>query len=140
MAIEFMRMKLRRKSAPPLLLSGGAVLQLDGAIDLLGDAMVHAETVGALIDGVDAGAAPTPLPLAEVMESSCRACPVAARSGAGCRCLQVDRLRMDGAESLSPVLLRPGQPPAVAGEQPRGLWQAFAAVRAARARQVRRAA
>lgn len=133
MAIEFLRLKLRRRQAPPVLLSGAAVLHVHGALDLFGDAIPHADAIAAAVDEARTASAPIAFPLDEVLGDPCATCP---RAKAGCSCLQVDRYRVDGTESLSPMLIRPGLPVAVAagaaGAAPVSLWQSLALFRSNR--------
>lgn len=140
MAIEFLRMKLRRLSGTPVLLSGSAALQPDGTLDLFGDAAAHADAIADAVEAVDTAKPTAPLPHLLVLADDCAGCPLAARAnqGRGCACVQVDRFRVGAEESLSPMLLRPGLPPAElrgAGDgRPPALWRDFALFRAARAR------
>lgn len=138
MAIEFLRMKLRRASGAITLLSGGATLHPDGMIDLHGDAADHADSIVSILESVTLHNAADPLPHARVLADDCAGCPLLARVGASCACLQVDRLRVGDAESLTPMQLRPGRPPAelrgVERDRPPSLWPDFARFRMARAR------
>lgn len=137
MAIEFNRMKLRRKGNAPVQLAGNAVLHLDGGIDLFGDAMNHAGPISAAVEGVDAMKPLADLPPAQVTAADCTGCPLAASTGPSCRCLQVDRFRVGDATSLAPMILRPGLPVAVLrdadADVTRPLWREFAVFRAVRA-------
>lgn len=133
MAIEFLRLKLRRRQAAPVLLSGAAVLHVHGALDLFGDAIGQSGTIAAVVDDAQTSATPIDFPLDAVLGDPCATCPLAK---AGCTCLQVDRYRVDGVESLAPMLIRPGLPIAVAdtagGKAPAALWQTLALFRSNR--------
>ncbi|MBP2313747.1 hypothetical protein [Azospirillum soli] len=137
MAIEFNRMKLRRKGNAPVQLAGNAVLHLDGGIDLFGDAMDHAATIGASVEGADAMKPLADLPPEQVTAADCTGCSLAAASGPSCRCLQVDRFRVGEHTSLAPMILRPGLPVAIhrhaEADVTRNLWREFAVFRAVRA-------
>ena len=137
MAIEFSHMKLRRKGNAPVHLAGNAVLQLDGGIDLFGDAMEHAAAIGAAVERSDAMKPLADLPPDRVMAADCAGCPLAAASGPSCRCLQVDRFRVGEHGSFAPMILRPGLPVAVhrhaESDVTRNLWREFAVFRAVRA-------
>ena len=137
MAIEFNRIKLRRKGQAPVQLAGNAVLHLDGGIDLFGDAMNHAGLIAEAVEGVDAMKPLADLPPEQVMASDCTGCPLAKSSGPSCRCLQVDRFRVGEHTSLAPMVLRPGLPVAIHrhadADVTRNLWREFAVFRAVRA-------
>ena len=139
MAIEFLRIKLRRTTGKPILLSGGATLHPDGMLDLSGDAMAHADAIAGAIESVAVGMAADLLPYDRILADDCAGCPLARRAGASsCACLQVDRLRVGLEDSLTPMVLRPGLPPAALPEGGPGsastLWREFARFRMARAR------
>jgi len=138
MAIEFLRMKLRRRSDAPILLSGGATLQPDGTLDLFGDAAAHADAIADALEAVEAATVPDRLPHGCVLADDCAGCPLAARAHPACSCLQIDRFRVGAQESLSPMLLRPGLPPAelrgADADRPPSLWRDFALFRMARSR------
>lgn len=138
MAIEFLRMKLRHASGALTLLSGGATLHPDGMIDVHGDAVDHADRIVSILESIILHKASDPLPHARVLADDCAGCPLLARVGASCACLQVDRFRVGDAESLTPMQLRPGRPPAeLSGaerDRPPSLWPDFARFRMARAR------
>lgn len=138
MAIEFLRMKLRRASGAVTLLSGGATLHPDGMIDAHGDAAEHADHIVSILESVDPHKTSDLLPHDRVLADDCEGCPLLARVGASCACLQVDRFRVGDAESLTPMQLRPGRPPAelrgVERDRPPSLWPDFVRFRMARAR------
>jgi hypothetical protein len=126
-AIEFIRMKLSSSSSKPILLSGSAVLQPDGVIDLFGDAIAHADAIVAAIEGFDSS-----LPMTELRLSEAEA-PSARRAAPS---LQVDKIRIGANATLTPMALRPGRPAAIvpeAGEATRSaVWRELSAFRTMR--------
>jgi hypothetical protein len=107
MAVEFLRLKLRTCDAEPVLLSGPVVLQPHGAVDLLGDAMNHADAIVAAIDGFDAMTPLADQRLGESARASCFGCPSRRRA---CSCIEATKVRVGTLETLDPLSLRPGEP------------------------------
>lgn len=112
MAVEFLRLKLRTSNAAPVLLSGPVVLQPHGAVDLLGDAMEHADAIVAAIDAFDAMTPLADQRLGESARETCFGCP-ARRPGRVCSCIEATKVRVGTLETLNPVSLRPGEAAAI---------------------------
>ncbi|HYD65289.1 hypothetical protein [Azospirillum sp.] len=110
MAVEFLRMKLRTSNAAPVLLSGPVVLQPHGAVDLLGDAMEHADAIVAAIDAFDAMTPLADQRLGESARETCFGCPARRRA---CSCIEATKVRVGTLETLNPVSLRPGEAAAI---------------------------
>lgn len=116
MAVEFLRMKLRTSGGAPVLLSGPVVLQTHGAVDLMGDAIDHADAIVAALDGFDAMAPLAEQRLGDSARDTCFGCPGRAPShtpGRACSCIEATKIRVGTAETLNPLSIRPGEPAAI---------------------------
>jgi hypothetical protein len=103
MAIELIRLKITRPGSSPLVLFGSVIVRSDGAADFFGDAAEHVRDVGGMLEQIRID---VPFGRVTVGDLDDVAKPA----------LLIDALVTDGRRILGPLLLRPDQPPAVAGE------------------------
>jgi hypothetical protein len=103
MAIELIRLKITRPGASPLILFGSVIVHPDGAADFFGDAAEHIRDVGGMLEQIRID---VPFGRVTVDDLDDLVGPA----------LLIDALVTDDRRILGPLLLRPDQPPAVAGE------------------------